>query len=196
MPVLSWRRPKDPYQYLRDNPGMKWTPYIPLPLGPIQYLEIGVHKAINVVDVLKSYAAHPESVVHCVDPWMDYDAYPEYKGEIQSIYHTAMRAIEKTGQAHKCKIYRDLSDNVIPTFPDNYFDIIFIDGSHETEYVYRDGVMSIEKVKPGGYLIFDDYTGAWPQTIAGIDKFLDEYKDRLGPHTVSPIYGQVFVRKL
>jgi predicted O-methyltransferase YrrM len=127
---------------------------------------------------------------------MDYDEYPEYKGEIQSIYHTAMRAIEQTGQAHKCKIYRDLSDNVIPTFPDNYFDIIFIDGNHETEYVYRDGVMSIEKVKSGGYLIFDDFSTRFPQTVAGICKFLEDYKDRLERPISSSLYTQVLVRKL
>jgi hypothetical protein len=194
--MLSFRRPKDPYQYLRDNPGMKWTPVIPIPTGPIQYLEIGVCEAINAIDVLKSYCTHTESVIHCVDPWTEYEEYPEYKGEIQTRYQTAMRNIQRTGQAHKFKIYRDFSDKIVPMFPDNYFDIIFIDGNHETEYVYRDGVMSFEKVKQGGFLIFDDYSDKWPQTIFGIDKFLVDYKDRLSPPNLHPKYGQMFVQKL
>jgi hypothetical protein len=194
--MLSFRRPKDPYQYLRDNPGIKWKSAIPIPSGPIQYLEIGVCEAINVIDVLKSYCLHPESVIHCVDPWIEYDEYPEYKGEIQNRYQIAMRKIQRSGQAHKFKIYRDFSDNIVPTFPNNYFDIIFIDGNHQTEFVYRDGVMSFEKVKQGGFLIFDDYTGQWPQTIVGINKFLSEYKEKLSDPILSPQFGQVFVQKL
>lgn len=193
--MLSFRRPKDPYQYLRDNPGMKWTPFIPIPSGPIQYLEIGVCEATNVIDVLKSYCVHPESVIHCVDPWTEYDEYPEYKGRIQTLYQRAMGKIQSSRQAHKFKIYRDFSDNIVPTFPDNYFDIIFIDGNHQTEFVYRDGVMSFEKVKNGGFLIFDDYSGNWPQTVVGIDKFLSEYKDKLSTPLTSN-YGQLFVQKL
>jgi hypothetical protein len=56
--------------------------------------------------------------------------------------------------------------------------------------------MSFEKVKRGGFLIFDDYTGQWPQTIVGIDKFLADYKDRLSAPKLSPNYGQLFVQKL
>ena len=194
--MLSFRRPKDPYQYIRDNPGIKWRDFIPIPKGPIQYLEIGVFEATNTVDVLKSYCNHPDSVLHCVDPWVDYEDYPEYKGEIKNRYQIAMRNIQNSGQAHKFKIYRNFSDKIVPTFSDDFFDIIFIDGNHQTEFVYRDGVISFEKAKKGGFLIFDDYTSEWPQTIVGIDKFLFEYKDRLSTPKLHPTCGQLFVQKL
>ena len=178
---LSFRKKSsvqpDPYKWIRDNPGIKWRSFIPIEFKPIRYLEIGVHKGHNVLDVAKSYGLHPDSRLHCVDPWMDYDEYPEYKGLQDIHYNSAMRTLAPF--MDKCVIHRGFSEHFVPTFEDNYFDMIFIDGNHETEYVYRDGVMSFQKVKPRGYLIFDDYEIDWPQTVVGIDKFLEEYNDQI-----------------
>ena len=77
----------------------------------------------------------------------------------------------------KVVVHRNFSHNVVPTFEDDFFDIAFIDGNHETEFVYKDGVMTFPKVKPGGVIIFDDYD--WPQTRVGINKFVTEYSSKL-----------------
>ena len=194
--MLSFRRRKqeDPWKYFRENPGIKWSQYIPIEDKPIQYLEIGVHKGINVVDIAKSYCKHPNSKIHCVDPWIDYDEYPEYKGQqdvLFSIFNTAIRGYED-----KCVIHRGFSDTIVPTFEDNFFDISFVDGNHETEYVYRDGCMSFEKVKTGGYIICDDYLTSWSQTMKGIDKFLTEYSDKIQIVARPNSVGQVIVKKI
>jgi len=194
--MLSFRRRKqeDPWKYFRENPGIKWSQYIPIEDKPIQYLEIGVNRGINVVDIAKSYCKHPNSKIHCVDPWIDYDEYPEYKGQqdvLFSIFNAAIRGYED-----KCVIHRGFSDDIVPTFEDNFFDIIFVDGNHETEYVYRDGCMSFEKVKPGGYIIFDDYINDWSQTIKGVDKFLTEYSDKIQIIARPNSVGQVIVKKI
>ena len=191
---LSFRK-KDPYQWVRDNPGIKWNKYIPIEFKPIKYLEIGVSEGVNIVDVAKSYCAHPESKMYCVDPWQDYDEYPEYKGQQDIKYNTAMNNIAP--YFDKCIVHRGFSDNIVPTFSDNFFDIVFVDGNHKTEYVYRDGVMSFKKVKSGGYIIFDDYYDKWPQTVVGVNKFLDEYSDRILVLARPTIYfSQVIVQKL
>jgi hypothetical protein len=39
--------------------------------------------------------------------------------------------------------------------------------------------MSLEKVKIGGYIAFDDYNDYWPQTMAGVDKFVKEAGSRI-----------------
>lgn len=185
----------DPWKHFRDNPGIKWSSYIPIEDKPIQYLEIGVHKGINVIDVAKSYCKHPDSKIYCVDPWVDYDEYPEYKGQQDVLFSIFNNAIK--GYKDKCIIRRGFSDDIIPTFENNFFDIIFIDGNHETEFVYRDGCMSFQKVKPGGYIIFDDYTiRSWPQTVKGIDQFLTEYSDKIKIIARPNSVGQVIVKKL
>ena len=158
---------------------ISWSPYIPMPLGPINYLEIGCADGGNAIIVSKSYANHPDSKLYCVDPWMDYDEYPENKGQQEKGWETFNRNIETCADRKKFVVKRGFSDDIVPTFPDNFFDLIFVDGNHETEYVYRDGLMSLEKVKVGGYIAFDDYNDYWPQTMAGVDKFVKEAGSRI-----------------
>jgi len=182
-------------KFLEENPGIKWSRHIAIENKPIRYLEIGVHSGDNVSQVARSYAIHPDSKLHCVDPWMDYDEYPEYKGAQNAHYNNAITKLAPI--MHKCVIHRGFSDDIVPTFEDNYFDMIFVDGNHETEYVYRDGVMSFQKVKSGGYIIFDDYCTPWITTIAGVNKFLSEYMNRIRIVVIPTVlFCQVILQKL
>jgi len=173
-----------------------WSPYIPMSNGPINYLEIGVADGGNAIIISKSYAKNPDSRIYCVDPWMDYDEYPEYKGQQELGYNTFLRNINSLADSSKFIIKRGFSDNIVPTFDNDFFDIIFVDGNHETEFVYRDGVMALQKVKVGGYIVFDDYLLGWKQTMAGIDKFIADYQASLdvvfdGQNS----FGQIIVRR-
>lgn len=165
--------------FFNQYPDKNWARHIPMPSGPINYLEIGCAHGGNAIIISKSYAKHPDSKLYCVDPWMDYDEYPEYKGEQETYWKNFNRNIQTLADPTKFVIKRGLSHDIVPTFPNDFFDLIYVDGNHETEYVYRDGLMSLEKVKIGGYIVFDDYCGDWPQTMAGIDKFVKEAGSRI-----------------
>jgi hypothetical protein len=176
-------------------PDQNWGPHIPIPNGPINYLEIGVADGANAILVSKSYAKHPDSRIYCVDPWIDYDEYPEYKGEQQVGFSTFLSNIQKL-TTNKFIIVRGMSDRIVPTFANEFFDIIFVDGNHETEYVYRDGIMALQKVKVGGYIVFDDYISTWKQTMVGIDKFIGEFKDKIDIiYDGQLTFGQIIVRR-
>lgn len=169
-------------RYYNKNPRVNWKQYIPLENKPINYLEIGVADGGNVIHVANSYCIHPESKMYCVDPWIDYDEYPEYKGKQNVAWNTVTRNLINSGHAHKFVIHRGFSDDIVPTFQDNFFDIALVDGNHETDYVYRDGVMALQKVKSGGYIVFDDYdlyNRSWPETKKGVDMFLNDYADKV-----------------
>jgi hypothetical protein len=56
--------------------------------------------------------------------------------------------------------------------------------------------MAFEKVKSGGYIVFDDYSVYWYQTKDGIDRFLEEYKDKLTILHRGTLFSQVILRKL
>lgn len=47
--------------------------------------------------------------------------------------------------------------------PDGYFDMVYIDGDHEYQGVMRDIEATLPKLKPGGAMIFNDYT-VWSAT--------------------------------
>lgn len=184
-------------RFYNKYPDKNWSKHIPISTEPINYLEIGCADGGNAIIISKSYAHHPESKLYCVDPWMDYDEYPEYKGYQETGWETFNRNIQKCTDSSKFVVKRGFSDVIVPTFPDQFFDLIFVDGNHETEYVYRDGLMSLEKVKIGGYIVFDDYFHTWPQTVAGIKKFIEKAGSRIEIIADLEWYaGQIIVKRL
>ena len=57
-------------------------------------------------------------------------------------------------------------------YPDEYFDIVYIDASHEYECVKEDIISWLPKVKIGGILCGDDYCVGWPQVVKAVDEIL------------------------
>lgn len=162
---------------------------------PINYLEIGAFYGANLLSFARTYGSHPESRLYCVDPWEDYPDYPEYKNEQSNIYKTFLSNVEKSGQKDKIVIKRGYSNQQVPTFDDLFFDIIYIDGNHEPEYVLEDAVISFRKLKVNGIMIFDDYGWGGPDlTQKGIDAFLAGYHKRI--RYLGICDSQVFVQKL
>jgi predicted O-methyltransferase YrrM len=161
---------------------------------PITYLEIGAFHGANAISVAHSYALHPESKLHLIDPWEDYSEYPEYKGQQEENYSKFLHNIEHSGVKDKIIVHRGMSKDIVPTLHDEYFDLIYIDGNHEPEAVLEDAVLSFRKLKHGGILIFDDYGWGGPElTQRGIDAFVSGYYKQI----VSSIKHecQLFVRK-
>jgi predicted O-methyltransferase YrrM len=162
---------------------------------PINYLEVGAFYGANILSVANTYGLHSESKLYCIDPWEDYDEYPEYKTQQSTIYDSFMKNIENSGVKDKIVVRRGYSSSEIPKLPDNFFDIIYIDGNHEPEYVLEDAVLSFRKLKTNGIMVFDDYGWGGPDlTQRGIDGFLSGYHKRV--RFLGNLQSQVFVLKL
>ncbi len=141
------------------NLSYKWLNIIPKKEDqPIKYLEVGAFQGANICSLMKTYAIHKDSELHCIDPWINYDGYQEYTNSQKTNYSKFLKNISKlsSNDIQKLYIYRNFSKNVIPTFKDDYFDIIFIDGNHHRTYILEDAIHCFRKLKPGGWLIFDD----------------------------------------
>lgn len=161
---------------------------------PIKYLEIGAYHGGNVISVANTYASHPESELHCIDPWEDYADYWEYKNEQHTNFEKFSKNIDNSGSKEKVKVHRGFSNNIIHTFEDNYFDIIYVDGNHDTDYVCEDGVLSFRKLKSGGYLIFDDYIWGDGCVALGVDAFKIAYRKKvkdLGLHNCQYFFKKI-----
>ena len=162
---------------------------------PINYLEIGVFYGANIISVANTYGLHNDSKLYSIDPWEDYEEYPEYKKELSPIYNTFITNIENSGVKDKIIINRGYSNLEIPKFQDDFFDIIYIDGNHEPEYVLEDAVLSFRKLKKNGIMIFDDYGWGGPDlTQRGIDGFLSGYHKRI--KFLGEQVTQIFIKKL
>jgi predicted O-methyltransferase YrrM len=171
---------------LADN----WFPIIPVEDKPINYLEIGAFYGANAISVCQTYAHHKDSKVYVIDPWEDYEEYPEYKGMQRSILNTFAKNIEPF--IEKVIVNRGYSHQRVPNLKDDFFDMIYIDGNHNPEYIIEDAVICFRKLKVGGWLIFDDY--GWCDASRGIDAFLNAYYKRI--KCFGERNTQVFCQKL
>jgi hypothetical protein len=79
------------------------------------------------------------------------------------------------------QIHRGYTYDVAAIYPDNYFDLIYIDGDHTEEGCYKDLVAWYPKVRKGGFITGDDYwrnkaprTGIKFGVIEAVDKFAKE----------------------
>lgn len=70
-------------------------------------------------------------------------------------------------QDARVQIHRGYSHQVLASFPDAHFDWIYIDADHSYTGAARDADAAAAKVKPGGFLVFNDF--------AHIDPFLGAY---------------------
>ena len=65
-----------------------------------------------------------------------------------------------------------INDTKNMNFPENKYDLIFIDGGHSYEQVKNDFLKVKKAVKIGGHLLFHDYSPTQPEVV----KFIDELK--------------------
>jgi predicted O-methyltransferase YrrM len=162
---------------------------------PINYLEIGAFHGANILSVANTYGLHNDSKLYCIDPWEDYVENSVNYAQQETIYNSFINNIENSGVKDKIMIRRGYSNLEIPKFQDEFFDIIYIDGNHDPEYVLEDAVLSFRKLKKNGIMIFDDYGWGGPDlTQRGIDGFLSGYHRRI--KYLGEKNTQVFIRKI
>jgi hypothetical protein len=67
----------------------------------------------------------------------------------------------------RVRLHEGASQACLGGFPDAGFDWIYVDADHSYEGVRRDAALSASKVRPGGYLVFNDF--------AHVDPYLGSY---------------------
>ena len=70
-------------------------------------------------------------------------------------------------QDARIQLHEGRSHEILATFPDEYFDWVYVDADHSYAGVSRDANMAASKVRRGGYLVFNDF--------AHMDPFLGAY---------------------
>lgn len=65
-------------------------------------------------------------------------------------------------------------------YVDGYFDIVYIDASHEYEYVIEDIKHWLPKVKEKGVICGDDYINGWPGVIQAVNEIFGDKVNVVG----------------
>lgn len=68
---------------------------------------------------------------------------------------------EKFDVTDRIRIFEGDSREVIHQMKNNYYDIVFIDGGHEYDIVKSDIENGYKKLKDGGVMVLDDFTGGY-----------------------------------
>jgi SAM-dependent methyltransferase len=121
--------------------------------------------------------------LHLIDPWTVESG--EYRQR-----EVALESARKLGSVARFDLVRERFSSDIAggsvilhransevagaEFPDNFFDWVYIDGNHSYEFVRQDLELYFCKLKPGGYIVCDDYhhAGFWND---GVTRAVDEF---------------------
>jgi predicted O-methyltransferase YrrM len=109
-------------------------------------LEIGTFEGRSALWLLEKVFTDPSSSISCID-------FFQRPGQEARFQHN----ISSKKKASQILHYKGNSHNILPELTHNYFDLIYIDGSHDAASVLLDAFLSWPLLKSGGILIFDDY---------------------------------------
>ncbi|NER00341.1 MAG: tetratricopeptide repeat protein [Cyanothece sp. SIO2G6] len=161
--LQGWSRCEtENYQFSQDC----FSPKIPLLLEHLQFLigqpqikalEIGSFEGMSACWLLEHILTHATAHLTCIDRWFP----PEFDANIA-----------KVGAAARITKHTGLSVEILPTLPDDSFDLIYIDGAPSAEARQQDGEQAWKKLKSGGVVVFVGYTTA----NVGIDSVLRQVK--------------------
>jgi hypothetical protein len=150
-------------------------------------LEIGSCEGRSAIWLLENVLTDPSSRITCIDPF--YLPWRNFRFDYN---------VRLSGKADQVVKRKGKSQDIVPEFPANSFDIIYIDGSHLAADVLLDALLSWTRLKSGGVLVFDDYPlnrkePAFRRPQLAIDLFLELFAGR---YELLHKEYQVVVRKL
>ena len=162
-----------------------WVDHLGPHRGEIRrVLEVGTWEGRSAVFFLDFF---PEATVTCVDTFgggIDNHGNPTERVEIPFIESRFDANVAAFGdRAIKIKSRSLPALDRLAASGERY-DLIYVDGSHERDDVMIDSLLCWRLLRPGGFMIFDDYRWSPDKPAAerpapAIDAFLDWYADDL-----------------
>jgi len=150
-----------------------WEQLIPQ-IKPMKILEIGSYEGASACYLIDKLGSQSEIEIHCVDTWEGGIEAQEGGGAhadmrlVESRFqHNVQCAIRKASSHVNLVVHKGPSDerlaSLISEKKRNYFDLIYVDGSHQAPDVLCDAVLAFRLLKVGGYMFFDDYL--WSEAL-------------------------------
>lgn len=157
---------------------------------PVRWLEIGTFEGRSAIWTLDNILTHPKSHMWCVDSF---------------VLHKKVHATERFKKnmapyRGRYTLLKGESSDMLKT-PEllalkGKFDVVYIDADRHGRNVLEDAVLAYPLLKPGGLIIFDDYTYSREHDARcpkmGIEAFCNNYAHEI---KVIVTRWQLIVRK-
>lgn len=184
-----------------------WDAIVPT-YNPSKILEVGSYEGQSICHLIQLMGKVHPLEVDCIDTWAGGQEHSgiNMSAVEQRFDHNVAKACSSVPNLVnvvkiKSHSFMGLTDLVAQKRL-NYYDLIYIDGSHETPDVLADLVIAFRLLRVGGLMILDDYLwglGVDAQPLLNpklaIDSFLNCYQRKIQPHPFLPNY-QLYCRKL
>lgn len=121
-------------------------------------LEIGCFEGRSTLWFLEHIATHPDSRVTVVDTFTGGADQIEHGVDCSDLFGRFCRRIR--GYEQRVRVLRGESRFALPrlVLDGDRFDWVYVDGSHEAPDVLRDSVHALDLLRPGGVIIWDDWS--------------------------------------
>jgi hypothetical protein len=86
----------------------------------------------------------------------------------ENFYETTLKNLKPI--LNKINLINNNSELEYINYKDEFFDIIYIDASHDYESIKRDIKLWYPKVKQNGFICGDDYINGWPGVIKAVNE--------------------------
>jgi hypothetical protein len=168
-------------------------------VNPRTLLEIGSFEGRSTCFLIDYLSNKFPIEMHCVDTWaggagkkdlgIDYSKMSEHETRFRNNIEICIRNAPNNVDFHAHKGFSDdVLSKLLAADYANYFDFIYIDGSHQAPDVLIDAVLSFKLAKVGGVLVFDDYL--WEEQLSGGTDFFRCPKPAIDAFT------SIFMRKV
>ena len=164
--------------------------------GPLSILEVGSYEGRSSTWIADNLLNHEKSMMRCCDTFegsVEHGAmYPDLSGlKDRFLYNISQSKNRKKIFVEPC------TSNFLFAMMNVYnhppFDIIYIDGSHETEQVLWDAINAYKFLKDDGVLIFDDYEWTY-EGIPTVKNALHKFEEILPVKPILSGWQRTYVK--
>lgn len=120
-------------------------------------LEIGCFEGLSSVYFADNLLNHPESSLICVDPFLliDNNDHKKLLNNVEDRFDYNISICKNSSKI----IAKKITSDIFFETNDVKFNFIYIDGSHEPDYIKRDMMNAFNVLENGGIMWLDDYCG-------------------------------------
>ena len=141
-----------------------WDALLPQ-LNPYKVLEIGSYEGESTCYLINYLSKKENTELYCIDNWtgaIEQKNRSINMEEVEKRFNNNVKiAMNETSNAIKFTKFKGNSDihlsKLLLDNKINYFDFIYVDGSHQAPDVLFDAVMAFKLLRKNGIIAFDDY---------------------------------------